>query len=158
MLPILEYKSSILYLLEKHRVLMLVGETGCGKSTQLPLIIHSAGVYNKLNSNNQPSVICITQPRGIAAVRLAERVSETLETEIGSLVGYTIRHKDVTSETKTEIKFLTEGILLREIYSSPCLDKYWPSTRLTIVNRNEPRLFGTFVELSIILGIKCEYF
>uniref|UniRef100_A0A6G1SKN6 Putative ATP-dependent RNA helicase DHX35 n=1 Tax=Aceria tosichella TaxID=561515 RepID=A0A6G1SKN6_9ACAR len=138
--PIDEYERHILFLLEGHQVLVVVGETGSGKSTRIPQILFSAGIYNSVDRDDvveegdsgDPKMltrpkhkqICITQPRRVAAVQLAQRVSHDLGCNLGSTVGYAIRFQDVTSHEHTMIKFVTEGILIRELLFDPLLKKY----------------------------------
>lgn len=131
-LPIDKHAKSILYLLEQHRVLIIIGETGSGKSTRIPQILFSSGSYNNNkddetisdSKNKSKMVICITQPRRIAAIQLAQRVSQNLNCNLGSTVGYAVRFKDVTDSEQTLIKFMTDGLLLKEILYDPLLTKY----------------------------------
>lgn len=127
-LPIDKHKESILYSLERHRVLIIIGETGSGKSTRIPQILFSAGIYNDSridkDGSNKQRLIGITQPRRIAAIQLAQRVSQDLGCELGTTVGYAVRFKDVTSPYHTVIKYLTEGLLIREMIRDPLLDNY----------------------------------
>lgn len=117
-LPIFKNKSHILSLLENYQTVILVGETGSGKSTQIPQYLFEAGwcYDNKL--------IGITEPRRISVTSLASRVSDELRTRIGQIVGYTIRFDDCTVEDITKIKYMTEGILMREMMTDPFLRKY----------------------------------
>ncbi|EEB11960.1 ATP-dependent RNA helicase, putative [Pediculus humanus corporis] len=117
-LPIFNVRNHILYLLEKYQVLVLVGETGCGKSTQLPQYLYEAGW------TEEGQIIGVTEPRRIAATTLAARVSEERGCPLGQLVGYTIRFDDCSKVGETKIKFMTEGILIREIMSDPLLKNY----------------------------------
>lgn len=87
-----------------------------GKTTQIPQFLHAAG-YSKKGR------IAITQPRRVAAISIAKRVSQEMNTLLGQLVGYTIRFEDQTSK-KTRIKYLTDGMLLRELLSDPLLSSY----------------------------------
>ncbi|KAB0406265.1 hypothetical protein E2I00_014310, partial [Balaenoptera physalus] len=91
-------------------------ETGSGKTTQIPQYLYEGGI-------GRQAVIAVTQPRRVAAISLATRVSDEKRTELGKLVGYTVRFDDVTSED-TKIKFLTDGMLLREAISDSLLRKY----------------------------------
>ncbi|NLJ27029.1 MAG: ATP-dependent RNA helicase HrpA [Deltaproteobacteria bacterium] len=105
-LPILDKKEAILRAIAEHQVLVITGETGSGKSTQIPKFCLEAGFGRR-------GMIGCTQPRRIAAITLANRVAEELK-EMGSLwVGHKIRFQDRTART-TRIKFMTDGILLAE--------------------------------------------
>ncbi|XP_076176030.1 putative ATP-dependent RNA helicase DHX35 isoform X2 [Ptiloglossa arizonensis] len=116
-LPTFKYKSHIIYLFEKYQTLVLVGETGCGKSTQLPQYLLEAGWCT------DGKMIGITEPRRVAATSLANRVADERNCVLGTEVGYSIRFDNCTDET-TRIKYMTEGILLRELMSDPLLTSY----------------------------------
>ncbi|CAG5093770.1 Similar to DHX35: Probable ATP-dependent RNA helicase DHX35 (Homo sapiens) [Cotesia congregata] len=116
-LPIFKNRSHIVYLLENYQTLVLIGETGCGKSTQIPQYLVEAGWCT------DGKIICITEPRRVAATSLANRVADERGCILGTEVGYSIRFDDCTDET-TKIKYMTEGILLREMMSDPLLTKY----------------------------------
>ncbi|XP_076636538.1 putative ATP-dependent RNA helicase DHX35 isoform X1 [Colletes latitarsis] len=116
-LPIFKYKSHIIYLLEKYQTLVLIGETGCGKSTQLPQYLLEAGWCT------DGKIIGITEPRRVAATSLANRVADERNCILGTEVGYSIRFDNCTDE-RTRIKYMTEGILLRELMSDPLLTSY----------------------------------
>ena len=105
-LPIVEWRSEIVRAIQEHQVLVITGETGSGKSTQIPKFCIEAG-------RGQKGVIGCTQPRRIAAITLAERVSDELGPNAPRLVGYKIRFQDRTARS-TRIKFMTDGILLAE--------------------------------------------
>lgn len=115
-LPVFDSKEDLLSVLSENNILVVVGETGSGKTTQLAQFLYEDG-YN-LNGK-----IGCTQPRRVAAMSVAKRVSEEMGVELGSTVGYTIRFEDVTSKS-TEIKYMTDGILLRETLRDPDLDGY----------------------------------
>eukprot|EP00762_Andalucia_godoyi_P002115 ANDGO_02553.mRNA.1 ATP-dependent RNA helicase dhx8 len=106
-----------------HRVTLVIGETGCGKSTQLPQFLYEAPC--KRDSHKKPSKnrIVITQPRRVAAMSLASRVAQEVGSVVGDIVGYSIRFEDKTSE-KTRIRFVTDGVLLRELIDDPKLSSY----------------------------------
>nr|CAI5831774.1 unnamed protein product [Callosobruchus analis] len=113
-LPIFNSRNHILYALEKYQTLVLVGETGCGKSTQIPQYMIEA---------EWPAQIGICEPRRVAAISLASRVADETGTLVqGDMVGYSVRFDTCTNKPK--IKFMTEGILLREIMSDPLLKSY----------------------------------
>ena len=105
-LPIVEKRDDIVRALGEHQVLVVTGETGSGKSTQLPKFCLEAG-------RGRSGLIGCTQPRRIAAITLAARVSDELRDAGPSWVGYKIRFQDRTART-TRIKFMTDGILLAE--------------------------------------------
>ena len=108
LLPISKHKKQIIYALETHQVLVIVGETGSGKSTQIPQYLLEQGW-----ADQSFQVVC-TQPRRIAAQTLAQRVAvEVGHRPVGHTVGYTVGLDDVTSH-QTQIKFVTDAILVRE--------------------------------------------
>ncbi|KAE8625133.1 hypothetical protein XENTR_v10006168 [Xenopus tropicalis] len=115
-LPIYLARSQIIAQLRKLDSVVIIGETGSGKTTQIPQYLYEASI-------GRQSIIAVTQPRRVAAISLATRVSEERRTELSKLVGYTVRFEDVTSE-ETKIKFLTDGMLLREAIGDPLLRKY----------------------------------
>ncbi|KAI1270155.1 P-loop containing nucleoside triphosphate hydrolase protein [Xylariaceae sp. FL1019] len=116
-LPIYKYRDEFIAALEQYQILVLVGETGSGKTTQLPQYLHEAG-YTK----DGRKVGC-TQPRRVAAMSVAARVAEEMGVKVGNEVGYSIRFEDNTSD-KTILKYMTDGMLLREFMTEPDLDGY----------------------------------
>jgi ATP-dependent RNA helicase DDX35 len=119
LLPIYKHKRQIIYSLEHHGVVVIVGETGTGKSTQVLQYLYENGWCE-----NDFQVAC-TQPRRLAAQTLAQRVSQEVgKGPVGSTVGYSVRFDDRTSEG-SKIKFLTDGMLLREAtLHDPLLSRY----------------------------------
>jgi ATP-dependent helicase HrpA len=115
-LPIAAHADEIVRLIRAQPVIILAGETGCGKSTQLPKLCLAAG-------RGIAGLIGCTQPRRVAARTVARRVASELGAEIGGLVGYQVRFADAVSEN-TLIKFMTDGILLAETQSDPWLNAY----------------------------------
>ena len=116
-LPILEHKAEIISALRSHPVVVVCGDTGSGKTTQLPQFALEAGFAAKGRR------IACTQPRRLAAVTTAERVARELETPIGGLVGWQHRY-DRRLGDDTRIKFMTDGVLLAETRGDPLLRKY----------------------------------
>ncbi|KGB77435.1 pre-mRNA-splicing factor ATP-dependent RNA helicase DHX16 [Cryptococcus deuterogattii R265] len=116
-LPIYEFRDELLEAIAEHQVLVVVAETGSGKTTQLPQYLYEAG-YCK----NGMKVGC-TQPRRVAAMSVAARVAEEMGVRLGQEVGYSIRFEDMTSD-KTVLKYMTDGMLLREFLTDPELSTY----------------------------------
>ncbi|XP_049352747.1 probable pre-mRNA-splicing factor ATP-dependent RNA helicase DEAH4 [Solanum verrucosum] len=115
-LPIVRFEEKIVETVKENPVVVVIGETGSGKSTQLPQILYRRG-YAK------SGIIAVTQPRRVAAVSVSRRVAQEQNVRIGEEVGYAIRFEDRTSE-KTRIKYLTDGVLLRESLFNPELNQY----------------------------------
>ncbi|BFM15230.1 ATP-dependent RNA helicase HrpA [Maricurvus nonylphenolicus] len=115
-LPISAKREAIAELIDKHQVVVLAGETGSGKTTQLPKICLDLGRGIK-------GLIGHTQPRRIAARTVASRIAEELETPLGESVGYQVRFTDHSTPT-SHIKLMTDGILLAEIQNDRYLNKY----------------------------------
>ncbi|KOE60540.1 ATP-dependent RNA helicase HrpA [Aggregatibacter actinomycetemcomitans] len=115
-LPVSQRKAEIEKLLSEHQVIVVAGETGSGKTTQLPKICLELGLGNF-------GMIGHTQPRRIAARSVAVRIAEELQTELGDLVGYKVRFNDQISDN-TQIKLMTDGILLAEIQTDRFLNQY----------------------------------
>ncbi|CAL0329725.1 unnamed protein product [Lupinus luteus] len=115
-LPILQHEEKIIQTVNQNPVVVIIGETGSGKSTQLSQILHRHGYSNS-------GKIAVTQPRRVAAVSVARRVSQELGVHLGEEVGYAIRFEDRTSHD-TRIKYLTDGVLLRESLADPELNDY----------------------------------
>lgn len=115
-LPMFPYREQLLAAVEAHQVIIIVGETGSGKTTQIPQYLHEAG-FSKAGK------IGCTQPRRVAAMSVAARVAQEMGVKLGREVGYSIRFEDCTSE-QTLIKYMTDGMLLREFLSEPDLGSY----------------------------------
>uniref|UniRef100_A0A1A9VNH9 RNA helicase n=1 Tax=Glossina austeni TaxID=7395 RepID=A0A1A9VNH9_GLOAU len=115
-LPVFAARQELLNIIRENSVIIIVGETGSGKTTQLTQYLHEDKYSNF-------GMIGCTQPRRVAAMSVAKRVSDEMGTRLGEEVGYAIRFEDCTSE-KTVIKYMTDGILLRESLRDPDLDGY----------------------------------
>ena len=116
-LPIYQFRDEIIQAVKEHQVLIIVGETGSGKTTQLPQYLHEAGF-----TEGGMKIGC-TQPRRVAAMSVAARVAEEMGKRLGNEVGYAIRFEDNTSD-KTVLKYMTDGMLLRELLTDPELSEY----------------------------------
>ena len=103
-------------MIRKNQTIVLVGETGSGKTTQIPSMMLEA------NISRGKRIVACTQPRRVAAMSVSKRVSEEMDVELGEEVGYTIRFEDMTG-TKTILKYMTDGMLLREAMADPMLDR-----------------------------------
>jgi pre-mRNA-splicing factor ATP-dependent RNA helicase DHX15/PRP43 len=122
-LPVWEYKEAFTATLEKNQVTVLVGETGSGKTTQIPQwCIDFALSLPVANGQKRRGVAC-TQPRRVAAMSVAQRVANEMDVLLGQEVGYSIRFEDCSSQ-KTVLKYMTDGMLLREAMSDPLLESY----------------------------------
>jgi len=115
-LPISRYRDEIIDLIQNRQVVVVCGETGSGKSTQLPKLCLEAGL-------GRYGWIGHTQPRRLAARSIANRLAEELETPLGQVVGYKVRFNDQTQST-TLVKLMTDGVLLTEIHRDPDLEAY----------------------------------
>src|SRR5690349_3453468 len=115
-LPITERKDDILAALRDHQVVVVAGETGSGKTTQLPKMCLELG-------RGVDGLIGHTQPRRIAARTVAERLAEELGTTVGGAVGYQVRFTDQVGDG-TMVKLMTDGILLAEIQRDRMLRRY----------------------------------
>jgi pre-mRNA-splicing factor ATP-dependent RNA helicase DHX16 len=116
-LPVYQYRQQFLDAVKEFQILIIVGETGSGKTTQLPQFLYEDG-YCK----DGMKVGC-TQPRRVAAMSVAARVAEEVGVKLGNEVGYAIRFEDNTTD-KTALKYMTDGMLLREFLTEPDLGGY----------------------------------
>lgn len=115
-LPVFKFREHLLGAVAENQLLIVVGDTGSGKTTQVTQYLAEAGYANN-------GLIGCTQPRRVAAMSVAKRVSEEVGCELGREVGYTIRFEDRTSPD-TRIKYMTDGMLQREILLDPNMRKY----------------------------------
>ena len=115
-LPITQHVDDIAAALDQHQVIVVAGETGSGKTTQLPKVCLAMGRADRAR-------IACTQPRRIAATSIAARVAQELDTQLGEVVGFKIRFDDRVRPA-TRIKFLTDGMLLAEVQGDPLLREY----------------------------------
>jgi ATP-dependent helicase HrpA len=122
-LPVSRHREKIRNAVNENQVVIVCGDTGSGKTTQLPKIALDLG-RGSLGKKERRQIIGCTQPRRIAATSVARRVAEELQVEFGSEVGYQIRFEDRTSRERTSVKFMTDGILLAETQGDPNLGHY----------------------------------
>jgi ATP-dependent RNA helicase DHX8/PRP22 len=115
-LPVYKFRKQLLEAVRANQLLIVVGDTGSGKTTQLTQYLAEDGYAND-------GMIGCTQPRRVAAMSVAQRVSEEVGCKLGNEVGYTIRFEDMTGPD-TKIKYMTDGILQREILLDPMLNRY----------------------------------
>lgn len=144
-LPIYHYRDDFLAALEQYQTLVIVGETGSGKTTQLPQYLHEAGY-----TNNGMKVGC-TQPRRVAAMSVAARVADEVGVKVGNEVGYTIRFEDCTSD-KTVLKYMTDGMLLREFMTEPDLAGY----SAIMIDEAHERTVHTDILLALVKDLSRE--
>ena len=118
LLPIFQCRTDLLFAVETHGVVIVLGETGSGKSTQILQYLDESGW-----TSGGRRVVC-TQPRRVAVTSLAKRVAEETGTALGDRVGYSMRLAHVADPQRTRIMFVTAGSLLSEISADPLLSRY----------------------------------
>ncbi|BGP57914.1 hypothetical protein JCM8202v2_005568 [Rhodotorula sphaerocarpa] len=141
-LPVYQWRQQFLDAVAEYQVLVIEGETGSGKTTQLPQYLYEAGYCN------DGKKIGCTQPRRVAAMSVAARVAEEVGTRVGQEVGYSIRFEDCTSD-KTKIKYMTDGMLLREFLTEPDLAGY----SCMIIDEAHERTLSTDILLGLVKDI-----
>lgn len=119
-LPIFPMRSELISAITDNQFLVIVGETGSGKTTQIVQYLMEEG-FNQ--TDGQHKLIGCTQPRRVAAVSVAKRVAEEYGCKVGDEIGYTIRFEDKTN-SNTKIKYMTDGMLQREALNDPMMNKY----------------------------------
>ncbi|KAI9339719.1 P-loop containing nucleoside triphosphate hydrolase protein [Pilaira anomala] len=117
-LPVHAKRQEFLDMVHSNQFVVLVGETGSGKTTQIPQFL----AYDELPHLKGKMIAC-TQPRRVAAMSVAQRVADEMDVKLGQEVGYSIRFEDNTSPS-TFLKYMTDGMLLREAMSDPLLSRY----------------------------------
>ncbi|XP_028254707.1 pre-mRNA-splicing factor ATP-dependent RNA helicase DHX16 [Parambassis ranga] len=141
-LPIFPYRDDLLAAIHEHQILVIEGETGSGKTTQIPQYLLEDG-YTKGGMK-----IGCTQPRRVAAMSVAARVAEEMSVKLGNEVGYSIRFEDCTSE-RTILKYMTDGMLLREFLTEPDLASY----SVIIIDEAHERTLHTDILFGLIKDI-----
>ena len=140
-LPVYPYREEFLAAMKDHQVLILVGETGSGKTTQLAQYMYEVG-YGEVGK------IGCTQPRRVAAMSVAARVATEMNVRLGQEVGYSIRFENCTSP-KTVIQYMTDGMLLREVLTEPDLASY----SVLIIDEAHERTLHTDILFGLVKDI-----
>ncbi|KAJ0453624.1 putative RNA helicase [Helianthus annuus] len=143
-LPVWHQKEEFLKALRENQTLILVGETGSGKTTQIPQFVLEAVELESADKRRKFMVGC-TQPRRVAAMSVSRRVAEEMDVTIGEEVGYSIRFEDCSS-AKTVLKYLTDGMLLREAMTDPLLERY----KVIILDEAHERTLATDVLFGLL--------
>uniref|UniRef100_A0A7N5ZZT6 RNA helicase n=1 Tax=Anabas testudineus TaxID=64144 RepID=A0A7N5ZZT6_ANATE len=141
-LPIFPYREDLLAAIHEHQILVIEGETGSGKTTQIPQYL-----LEDVTRNSCMKIGC-TQPRRVAAMSVAARVAEEMSVKLGNEVGYSIRFEDCTSE-RTVLKYMTDGMLLREFLTEPDLASY----SVIIIDEAHERTLHTDILFGLIKDI-----
>ncbi|KAG9316237.1 P-loop containing nucleoside triphosphate hydrolase protein [Chiua virens] len=118
-LPVYAQMDEFLKMFNANQIIVMVGETGSGKTTQIPQFV----AYSDLPHTKGKIVAC-TQPRRVAAMSVAKRVADEMDVQLGRQVGYSIRFEDMTEPGVTFLKYMTDGMLLREAMNDPDLTRY----------------------------------
>jgi ATP-dependent RNA helicase DHX8/PRP22 len=139
-LPIFKLRDTIIQAVDGNQVLVVVGDTGSGKTTQMTQYLAEEGFCNR-------GMIACTQPRRVAAMSVAKRVAEEVGCRLGDAVGYTIRFEDCTSP-ETKIKYMTDGMLLRECLIDSKLSKY----SVILLDEAHERTMATDVLFGLLKG------
>ncbi|CCE63005.1 hypothetical protein TPHA_0D03700 [Tetrapisispora phaffii CBS 4417] len=144
LLPVYKYRQSLLDAIKENQVLIVVGETGSGKTTQLPQYL-----IEENYTQNGKFQIAVTQPRRVAATSVASRVADEMNAVLGQEVGYTIRFDDKTTPNKTLLKYMTDGMLLREFLNDPMLSRY----SCIMIDEAHERTLATDILLGLLKNI-----
>jgi len=142
-LPVSAQRDEFLQMYQSSQILVFVGETGSGKTTQIPQYV----LYDDLPHLNGKMVAC-TQPRRVAAMSVAQRVAQEMDVALGEEVGYSIRFEDKTSPN-TMLKYMTDGMLLREAMNDHDLRRY--ST--IILDEAHERTLATDILMALLKGV-----
>ncbi|KAJ7489809.1 P-loop containing nucleoside triphosphate hydrolase protein [Mycena galericulata] len=118
-LPVYTQMDDFYKMFTDNQIIVMVGETGSGKTTQIPQFV----AYSDLPHTKGKLIAC-TQPRRVAAMSVAKRVADEMDVQLGRQVGYSIRFEDMTEPGTTFLKYMTDGMLLREAMNDPNLERY----------------------------------
>jgi len=139
-LPVWQYRQEFFELIAKHQAIVLVGETGSGKTTQMP-----QWCVEWARKQNVGKIVACTQPRRVAAMSVAQRVAEEMDVSLGQEVGYSIRFEDCSSP-RTLLKYMTDGMLLREAMSDPLLGNY----QVILLDEAHERTLATDILMGVL--------
>lgn len=139
LLPVWEYRDEFIQMTAQHQCVVLVGETGSGKTTQIPQWCLDLVLLGRRKH------VCCTQPRRVAAMSVAQRVADEMDVVLGQEVGYSIRFEDCSS-SRTALKYMTDGMLLREAMTDPLLDRYG----VILLDEAHERTLSTDILLGLI--------
>lgn len=143
-LPVYQFKDKLIETVGNNQIVIVEGETGSGKTTQIPQFLVEAGFVTP----GQNCVAC-TQPRRVAATSIAARVAEEMDVKLGQEVGYTIRFEDMSDQYRTVLKFVTDGMLLREAMGDPLLSRY----SVIVLDEAHERTLSTDVLMGLLMEI-----
>ena len=143
-LPVYQFQKQMLEAVASNQIVVVEGETGSGKTTQIPQFLVEAGY-----AYPGKSCVACTQPRRVAATSIAARVAEEMDVALGKTVGYTIRFEDVSDQNETVLKFLTDGMLLREAMNDPLLSRY----SVIVLDEAHERTLATDVLMGLLMEV-----
>ncbi|WVQ81617.1 hypothetical protein IAT38_003741 [Cryptococcus sp. DSM 104549] len=143
-LPVYQKMQEFLTVFNENQITVMEGQTGSGKTTQIPQFV----CYSDLPMLRGKMVAC-TQPRRVAAMSVAKRVADEMDVQLGKQVGYSIRFEDMTEPGTTFLKYMTDGMLLREAMNDPLLERY--ST--VILDEAHERTLATDILMGLLKDI-----
>ncbi|KIR58265.1 pre-mRNA-splicing factor ATP-dependent RNA helicase DHX15/PRP43 [Cryptococcus bacillisporus CA1873] len=143
-LPVYQKMQEFLTVFNENQIVVMEGQTGSGKTTQIPQFV----CYSDLPMLRGKMVAC-TQPRRVAAMSVAKRVADEMDVQLGKQVGYSIRFEDMTEPGTTFLKYMTDGMLLREAMNDPLLERY--ST--VILDEAHERTLATDILMGLLKDI-----
>ncbi|KAL7748382.1 hypothetical protein RI367_006344 [Sorochytrium milnesiophthora] len=135
-LPITPLRDALVAAMKEHQTMVIIGETGSGKTTQIPQYILQSMAGSR---------VVVTQPRRIAAISNAKRVASEMQTTLGDVVGYSIRFENAVSD-KTRLRYMTDGVLLREVLDDERLEAY----DVVVIDEAHERTVGTDILLGLL--------
>jgi HrpA-like RNA helicase len=144
-LPVWAGRAELLRELELSDTLVVMAETGSGKTTQIPQFLHEAGYGSR-------GTIGVTQPRRVAAITIAARVAREMGCALGGLVGYSVRFDDKTDPRLTKLKYITDGMMVREAIADPLLSRY----SVILLDEVHERSVQTDVLCAIVKGAQAQ--